>query len=156
MLSKIISGGQTGADRGGLDAAMMLGIETGGTAPLDYAAEDIMPERYRRLLSESVSGYLSRTRQNVLDADATIIFTFRYLTGGSKLTAQFCLQLGKPHLHVSLRNPDQARPSISAWLRETDPAILNVAGNRESKSPGIQVITAHILTEAIFAARGHS
>ena len=39
-LQKIISGGQTGADRGGLEAAEALGIETGGTVPLGFWTTD--------------------------------------------------------------------------------------------------------------------
>jgi len=38
-LEMVISGGQTGADRGGLIAAKELGIPTGGTAPLGYKTE---------------------------------------------------------------------------------------------------------------------
>ena len=36
-LQKVVSGGQTGADRAGLKAACILGIETGGWAPTGFA-----------------------------------------------------------------------------------------------------------------------
>jgi hypothetical protein len=46
-LSKIISGGQTGVDRGALDAALVAGFPCGGWCPADRGAEDgKIPERY--------------------------------------------------------------------------------------------------------------
>ena len=46
-LSKIISGGQTGVDRGALDAALVAGFACGGWCPADRGAEDgTIPERY--------------------------------------------------------------------------------------------------------------
>jgi hypothetical protein len=37
--NKIISGGQTGADQGGLEGARLLGIQTGGTAPYNWMTD---------------------------------------------------------------------------------------------------------------------
>ena len=73
---KIISGGQTGADRGGLDAAMDLGIEHGGWCPKGRRAEDgRIPDRYT--LEETTStDYTVRTEKNVEWADGTVVFTF--------------------------------------------------------------------------------
>lgn len=83
-ISKIVSGGQTGADRGGLDAAIELGIPHGGWCPKGRKSEDgVIPEKY--LLKEmSSADYLKRTEQNVVDSDATVIFTYGQPTGGSK------------------------------------------------------------------------
>jgi hypothetical protein len=47
MVTKIISGGQTGADRAALDAAIIHGIPCGGWCPKIRRAEDgPIPERY--------------------------------------------------------------------------------------------------------------
>jgi len=40
MIEQVVSGGQTGADRAGLDAAMALGIPVGGWCPRGRRAED--------------------------------------------------------------------------------------------------------------------
>lgn len=40
MLAKIISGGQTGADRAALDAGRIMGVEIGGFCPRGRLAED--------------------------------------------------------------------------------------------------------------------
>jgi len=75
MITKIISGGQTGADRGGLDAAIHCGLPHGGWCPKGRKAEDgLIPSKYQHKEMES-SGYLPRTQANVFDSDATVIFT---------------------------------------------------------------------------------
>ena len=102
---KIVSGGQTGADRGGLDAAIELGIPHGGWCPKGRLAEDgCIPYKY--LLEEMASAdYLKRTEQNVIDSDATIIFTFEKPTGGSKRTLGFTKKHNRPCLCADLTCP---------------------------------------------------
>ncbi|NLX13574.1 MAG: hypothetical protein GXY44_07975 [Phycisphaerales bacterium] len=78
---KIVSGGQTGADRGGLDPAIWCELPYGGWCPKGRRAEDgVIPARYQ--LQETPSnGYLARTEANVVDSDATAIFTYGVLEG---------------------------------------------------------------------------
>lgn len=81
---KIISGGQTGVDRGALEAALEAGIECGGTCPAGRKAEDgIIPEIYPLTELESTV-YSDRTRKNVIDSDATLIIHFGRLEGGTR------------------------------------------------------------------------
>ncbi|ABW68524.1 putative molybdenum carrier protein [Desulfosudis oleivorans] len=137
-LKKIISGGQTGADRAGLDAAMDAGIEYGGWLPKGRKAEDgIVPARYTKLQELSRGGYPKRTEQNVIDSDGTIIFTFGRLTGGSDLTRQLAEKHGRPWLHIDLTRIADPVTEIQDWLRTNKIKVLNIAGSRESKSPGI-------------------
>lgn len=76
MIKKTLSGGQTGADRAGLNVAIELGLDHGGWAPKGFAAEDgIIPKIYN-LKEMPVRGYPSRTEQNILDSDATAIFYY--------------------------------------------------------------------------------
>lgn len=135
-LERIISGGQTGVDRAGLDAAMALGIPHGGWCPRGRRAEDgIIPSRYV-LAEHSSADYAPRTVQNVLDADGTMVLCVGTPTGGTLLTCQVARQHRRPLLVVDL---DQLPPpeAVRSWLEEHKIRVLNVAGPRESQSPGI-------------------
>jgi hypothetical protein len=150
----IVSGGQTGADRGGLDAAIALGIPHGGWCPRGRRAEDgRIPARYALRESESTR-YAERTAQNVRDSDATALFTHGPPTGGSALTLAIARRDGRPILHVDLAHLDEAAAAtaLADWLRHTCPSVLNVAGSRESASPGMQATVARIVRAALIAA----
>jgi hypothetical protein len=136
-LARIISGGQTGVDRGALDAAIAIGVPHGGHCPKDRRAEDgPVPPQYH--LTECDTGhYAERTEQNVLSADATLILCRGPLRGGTRLTARLARRHGKPLLAVDLDSPP-SRESIADWLATNLVSTLNVAGPRESQSPGIQ------------------
>lgn len=144
-ISKIVSGAQTGADRGGLDAAVHCGLLCGGWVPKGWRAENgRVPAEYLHLgLRETGSkDYAVRTEANVKDSDATVIFTRGELEGGSLKTAEFAHKHLKPCLHVDLDNLDhqKAVDTVTAWIADQCPpeCDLNVAGQRESKAPGIQ------------------
>jgi len=133
---RIVSGGQTGVDRAALDVAIALGIAHGGWCPAGRLSEDgSIPSRYQLQETDS-SDYPERTEQNVIDSDATLILAVDRLTGGTRLTRRLCLRHDKPHLVV--RMDQTAASEVRAWLRTLRPACLNVAGPRESTSPGIQ------------------
>ena len=133
---KIISGGQTGVDRGALDAAIGLGIPHGGWCPRGRLAEDgPIPARY--VLSETDSPeYWLRTEQNVSDSDATLILCRGQPTGGTELTLRMADQHGRPCLVVNLDRPGRLE-EVRRWLQDHEVKVLNVAGPRESQSPGI-------------------
>jgi hypothetical protein len=96
----VISGGQTGVDRGALDAALDLGVRCGGWCPAGRQAEDgVIPARYP-LTELSGAGYDERTLKNVEDSDGTLIVTFGPADGGTARTVEFCRQLGRRHLIV--------------------------------------------------------
>lgn len=151
MINKVISGGQTGADRGGLDAAIELGIMHGGICPKGRKAEDgVIPEQY--VMAESNSpNYKNRTKDNVHQSDATLIFIGgATITGGSKLTASVCTQNDKPYMVISVHcDGVKNNKAIVAFLKAHQPSVLNVAGNRESKSPGLQAKVKDILVNAL-------
>jgi hypothetical protein len=77
-----------------------------------------------------------RTRLNVTDSDATLVLTRGSFDSGTKLTAQIAQRSRKPVLVVELDAAD-ALERTRAWLAEVEPRVLNVAGPRESKQPGI-------------------
>lgn len=134
---KIIAGGQTGVDRAALDAAMACGIEAGGWCPRARIAEDgLIPRRYP--LQETPSEkYSQRTTWNVRDADATLILTFGVPDGGTELTQRVAQRLGKPCVVVSLRGYPEMGPVRQLFYLRPGGLVLNVAGPRESRSPGI-------------------
>lgn len=154
---KIISGGETGADRGGLDAALTLGLGHGGWCPRGRRAEDgVVPARYR-LEETAERGFAPMMRRNVEAADATIVFSRDKLTPGSRETIRPAKAAGRPVLHVRVaeaqKEPAAARGRVRAWLEKNAVEVLNVAGSRESKCPGLQEFVADLLLWIIPAAR---
>ena len=156
-LSKVISGGQTGADTGGLLAACELGIETGGVAPQGWWTED--GPRESLLLSFGLvecdePGYPARTRQNVLQSDGTLLVG-PYESGGSAFTNAVAQEANKPIFYIPFSGPatvnnDASRvEAFHQWLETHRIGILNVAGNRESNNPGIQEFTRRFLLTAL-------
>jgi hypothetical protein len=136
LIKKIISGGQTGVDRAGLDAAMLAGISIGGYCPKGRGAEDgVIPEKYPLLEMESPESYY-RTEQNVLQSDGTLILNKGRLSAGTKLTDYFTIKYGKPRLIVQLETDRIIEPEqVVHWLLGQMISTLNIAGPRESKYP---------------------
>lgn len=138
MLKRIISGGQTGADRAALDAALEKNFPCGGWCPAGRIAEDgAIPPEYP-LRETGGSDYEERTLKNVLDSDGTLILTSGRPTGGTALTAEFARRHGKPCfiVDVAIEEADCV-PRVKSWLLKEKIEILNVAGPRASKNPGI-------------------
>jgi hypothetical protein len=150
-LTRIVSGGQTGADRGGLDAAIELGIEHGGWCPRGRRAEDgVIPDRYQLSETDSVN-YAVRTARNVVDSDGTLIVTRGEPAGGTALTIEVAAQRNVPHLVIDLAAclPGVAAAQLRQWLDEHGIATLNVAGPRASKLPTIHEETRALLVAAL-------
>lgn len=136
MVKRIISGGQTGVDRAGLDVALDLGIPCGGWCPAGRRAVDgRIPDKYP-LDETEARNYNTRTRLNVHDADGTLIINRGPLGEGTAYTVRLAQQQKKPHLVVDVDDPE-AITLARQWLAEHTIATLNVAGPREEKCPGI-------------------
>jgi len=152
VLQKIISGGQTGADRAALDFALARGILHGGWCPRGRLAEDgTIPARYQ--LSETPGpDYAQRTEWNVRDSDGTVIFSIApVLTGGSRQTAELACRHRKPRLHL-VRERDEvvAAGRLVEFLAEHEIRVLNVAGPRQSQEPDVGAFTRETLEKANF------
>ncbi|MGQ9574800.1 MAG: putative molybdenum carrier protein [Thermoguttaceae bacterium] len=146
--ARIVSGGQTGVDRGALEAAMALGIPHGGWCPQGRLAEDgIIPAQYQ-LQQTDTADYARRTELNVLHADATLIVCRGQPTGGTELTLRLAERYGKPYLVVDLQRPIDGR-AVRRWLARHGQGVLNVAGPRESQCPGIQAEVTAFLTRLL-------
>ncbi len=167
-VSFIMSGGQTGADRGALDAAIDdLLLDWGGWAPRGFRSEDgVIPARYqsrlhagqgplassaagwqRGLIEHRSSGYDGRTAQNVADSDGTLVVSLGPLRpgGGSAKTLKIARRIEKPCLHVVVPADGELAgyglEHAREWLAMMLISRLNVAGPRESVEPGIHIAT---------------
>lgn len=152
MVHRIVSGGQTGADRAALDFALQFGIECGGWVPKGRMAEDgVIPAHYPNLVETESDDPKVRTEYNVRDSDATILITRGAPTGGSAFTVEVAMRQGKPVFHVDLNREsmDQVVPRVCRWLQDLHPGILNVAGPRASEDHDIYDLTKVLLEKAI-------
>ena len=152
---KIISGGQTGADRGALDAAIALGLERGGWAPRNWRAEDgAIPELYRVGMQQCASAsYEVRTVLNVGDSDGTLVLSLGPLNGGSQRTMWAAADALKPAWHVIVRRDGWLSESeltqVRGWLTINRILTLNVAGPRSSKARGMQAAACAALVQIL-------
>jgi Circularly permutated YpsA SLOG family len=183
-LLKIISGGQTGIDRGALDAARELGVEFGGWCPAGRVAEDgEIPESYR-LQEMATQEYAMRTAANVRDSNGTLIICKGEPTGGTRATIEFCRRFGKPHLVIDCEQAslEEASKNALQFVRtlsfRTEPRnltevrqrrdqsrgsslsrgmtiVLNVAGPRASQWPEGHGIAYKIVTTVLRRFSGH-
>lgn len=156
MISILISGGQTGADRAALDLAIRYEFPHGGWCPKGRLAEDGQIGSQYRLVETPTRNYLQRTEWNVRDTDGTLILTLAAaLTGGSKRTAQFAQKHGKPWLHVSKAGLYAPAVEIQGFVHKHGIKRLNVAGSRASKEPGIYTWASQVLEDAFFWSERH-
>ena len=150
----ILSGGQTGADRAALDFAIEFGLPHGGWCPRGRIAEDgPIDERYQ-LVETPSRRYDQRTRWNVRDSDATVVFsTMREVSGGTGLTLALAERAGKPWLQLSSEaaSATGADPAgeLLAFLAAHHVERLNVAGPRESQEPLVAAFVRSVLVAAL-------
>lgn len=154
ILKKIISGGQTGADQGGLEAAHLLGISTGGFAALNFRTENGSNYDLRDIYGLEDTGiynYIHRTELNVHRSDGTVLFG-NVKEPGTKMTIGYCIKHNKPWVHLFERkchDIEFVANEFHRWLEYHKIEILNVAGNRESKNNGLQNAVKEFLVEAL-------
>jgi hypothetical protein len=137
MLDRIVSGGQTGADQAGWRAAKALGIASGGWMPRGFRTEAGPRPEFAEMygaVEMPTADYAERTRRNVADSTATVWFGDPDSPGG-RTTLRACARIGQPTYLVIER---LTWPSdVAAWIEAEEVRVLNIAGNRESSSPGI-------------------
>jgi len=152
LISKIISGGQTGVDRAALDVAIEMNVAHGGWCPRGRLAED-GPLHSKYSLNETESkNYSIRTERNVRDSDGTLILKLGELEGGTRLTLNYAQQERKPYLIIDLAS-DIDTAAITRWLRSFRVSELNIAGPRESKHHGTYEKARFLIIEIITAAQ---
>ena len=147
---KIISGGQTGADRAALDFAIKNDIPHGGWCPKGRKAEAGPIDAQYQLQQTPGSNYLQRTEWNVRDSDGTVIFSMgKRLSGNSIETLDFAIKHRRPYLHLSAVFRDHAASKLKRWLQQNNIRVLNVAGPRASKEPAVAEFVIATLDAAL-------
>lgn len=149
-LKKIISGGQTGADRAALDVCLQRSFPCGGACPQGGAAEDgVIDAVYP--LHEIAGGYAERTRRNVQDADGTVIVYAGRTSSGTKLTYEACQSLGKPCLCIDSNSVavEDAVESLLRFILDNDIIVLNLAGPRASQAECIYGYVCGLLSQVL-------
>lgn len=133
FVQKIISGGQTGADRAALDIAIALNIPHGGWCPKWRTAEDgVIPLIYQ-LQETPTADYSVRTARNVRDSHGTLIFTIGAPTGGTLLTLIKTKALRKWCFTFDLSKTPPPIDAAFDWIKEKNIRIINIAGPRASQ-----------------------
>ena len=148
---RIISGGQTGADRAALDWAIEHGIPHGGWCPAGRKAEDGPIDLRYQLKETPSSNYVQRTEWNARDSDGTVVFSIApVLTGGSKKTVELVRKHHKPVIHIA-REGGAASPSqaLLRFIQEHKIRVLNIAGPRASKEPAIYGFVRQVLQKTL-------
>ena len=144
-IKKIISGGQTGVDRAALDIAIELRIPHGGFCPLGRRAEDgTIPSKYNLIEHDSIK-YASRTLENVISSDGTLLLHKGLISNGTVLTKEFCIQKHKPMMMINILDAlNSSRLLFNHWVKGNLIQSMNVAGPRESEG-AIYNITKNVL-----------
>lgn len=151
MLGKIISGGQTGVDRGALDAAIDLKFPCGGYCPADRMAEDGQISNAYPLTALEKGGYRERTIKNVVESDATLIIYFTNIEGGTEQTLMHCRRRDRKYILIDgdTMQAESAARMILAFIEKESITTLNVAGPRQSKASQAYRYTYAVLSRVI-------
>ena len=149
---KIISGGQTGADKGGLIAAKKANIKTGGIAPKGFmteAGKDLSLKTEYGLRENFSDDLKERTLSNLRGAHCTVVFATKPGSKGTKFTIDSLKKEKRKHLVLSPYE-DDAVEKVREFLNTVydkykNPIIINIAGNRESRSKGLEEKVVEVL-----------
>ncbi len=144
MFTQIVSGGQTGVDRAALDIALEKGLPRGGWCPKGRKAEDGALDPRYPLIETPLEDYWQRTEWNVRDSDGTLVLKRGTPTEGTAFTIEIAKKLGRPCLVLDLTEAP-TESAVKTWAAAHHVRVLNVAGPRESKSPGIYAQAAAFL-----------
>jgi hypothetical protein len=144
---KIISGGQTGVDRGALDAALAFEVECGGWCPAGRLAEDgTIPKSYP-VMELANAGYAERTARNVADSDGTLVISKGEPVGGTRETVDRCIEMRKPHLII-----DCASMSLEETIEAATEFVKSLSSRADARDlPVGQAISEHSLGSTVRA-----
>jgi hypothetical protein len=139
MIKKIISGGQTGAQRAALDFVIKFAIPYGGSIPKSRLTEDGCLSKRHKLQEMATESYKACTEQNIIDSHGTVIFSRGQPSGETAYTLKLAKRHKKHwrHADLNLETSFDAASLISSWIQLGIIWVLNVAGPRSSEDPDI-------------------
>ncbi len=162
MIEKIITGGQTGVDQAGLDAAIGLNVQYGGWCPKGRINEaGLISAKFKNLVEVDTDvqseqhNYDTRTCLNIRDSDGTLILVPslplpKNVQDGTIVTISEVNTLKKPYLIINLMLAKKNNiKETTQWLNLNNVKILNIAGPRETSSPGIYNLSFDFLKSLI-------
>ena len=154
-IKTIVSGWNTGADFAGIKVALQCGLNTGGYIPKGYRTELGAKPEYKKLgaIETKLTNYSDRTAKNILQADCTLIFYEKLTSPGTRLTFNLCDKLKKPYLLINIKKPP-LHWSVVQWLSARNHDVVNIAGHRESVSPGIEKFVISYLSTVLYQLQG--
>lgn len=154
MIIKVISGGQTGADQAGLDAAIANGVMHGGMVPKGRRTESGPLDSRYNMMEHTSKDYPPRTKFNVQTSQGTVVFTYGPPETGSALTVRLAVAEDKPVFLGNLfKEDEEIADALYNWCRDNDIEVLNVAGSRGSKYPEIYDRVFNILDTVLYNDR---
>jgi len=141
--TKVISGGQTGADIIFSKVAKAAGLEIGGLLPKGFRTLEGNKPGYAQefnMEEDSSRDYPPRTSKNVANSDGTIILVKdpKNLGRGSNLTKNAAMRQDKPYLIIT---PNTSASVIGNWINTNNIKTLNGAGNRDLTNQDTQTIS---------------
>ena len=151
MIKKIISGGQTEADRAALDIAIKLRIPHGGWAPKGRIAETgSFPERFK-LQEMQTDNYSKCIKQNVIDSMGTLIISYGAITGDLDYARKTALRHKRQILGIDLNQMDDAKAALllNDWIQLYRIDVLHVIGPDAKANPYVRNQTENIIEGAL-------
>lgn len=162
MIKEIVSGGQTGVDQAGFFVATELELPVGGYCPKGGLDEEGMCilDRYPSLLEASTPDPDERTRLNIDHSDGTLIVVPSWplpsrIKDGTNLTINYAQEQDKPFFIINLAEQSGVIDDVQQWVREHNIEKLNIAGPRESNSPGIYEQSRDLFRELLPALKSY-
>jgi hypothetical protein len=155
MSIKIVSGGQAGVERAALDAAMEAGVACGGWCAEGRTAEDgRIPDRYP-VCELAGAGYRTRVQQNVRDSDATLIIASGGPEDGTTKPARYCRFTKRPMILIDAdtMEVEAAVTAVAEFIELHQVGVLNVAGPKASKRPGVYEYARRVVAGVVGGKR---
>lgn len=157
-VTEIRTGGQSGADRGAMDAALACGVTLSGWCPAGGWAEDFpnppgVMTRYPQLRATPLRDVAQRTEWNIRDSTCCLVLNTagHGVSQGTDIGYALYERYHVPAFEIvidGIESLDKQVEHACAWLEALpeETLVLGVGGPRESECPGIYGIAYHVVT----------